>query len=482
MQYFSILLGIFITITHPIFGQTLELRDVVKAIEQNSLELIDNKAQFESMLAEGKSSLAWEYPFIEANGGSARENGQLGGEWQAIVFVKPKLWWVNPLLRESLKSKGMQYQKSHHLIRNINFIAVKRIYLTYVATKEKYKFYLKREENLLRLLSIAKRRLEGGSISRKDLVNFESAYLDSTLASVAVRNELLELQKSLFIILGLENQEYISHFEPENMSDSKESDTHAKITPKAESDNSYANAIRKIEQDVGNIMALHGYYDTTLESTHSSDTQSQTEQFLKTTHHDIVIKDLNFVYINTDKKLLEEKLKNSLYTEILDLQAKEYQSMSQYEGRNHWGALELGAGISYSLSSYNPIFQVSVPLPVSKKQSLLKAKYMALENGALSKSTITKKQIAIKAKAYLEELLLQEKYIDIAKNNIKTKQHLAELNRLAYETQQVTLFEYITQENAFVDSQIELVNSQIKYINLVSFLEETLGESFTKID
>ena len=62
------------------------------------------------------------------------------------------------------------------------------------------------------------------------------------------------------------------------------------------------------------------------------------------------------------------------------------------------------------------------------------------------------------------------------------KQHLAELNRLGYEAQQVTLFEYITQENAFVDSQIELVNSQIKYINLVALLEETLGESFTKID
>ena len=112
------------------------------------------------------------------------------------------------LLKQSLQAKGEQYQKTHNLLRNLNFINAKRIYLTYVATKEKYRYYLKREENFLKLLHIAQKRLEGGSISRKDYVSFEVAYLDSTLASVAVRNELLELQKNLFMFMGLDKQHY----------------------------------------------------------------------------------------------------------------------------------------------------------------------------------------------------------------------------------------------------------------------------------
>lgn len=108
-------------------------------------------------------------------------------------------------------------KKNYELIRNLNFIGAKRIYLTYVATKEKYQYYLKREENFLQLLSNAKKRLEGGSISRKDYVSFQSAYIDSTLATIAVRNDLLELQRSLYVILGLKNHEFISHFEPPNM-------------------------------------------------------------------------------------------------------------------------------------------------------------------------------------------------------------------------------------------------------------------------
>lgn len=484
--------------------QTLDLKDVVKAIEKNSLELVNNKAQFESLLSEGKSNLAWEYPYLDTEGGTAQENGRIGGEWSAVFLVKPKLWWVNPLLRDSLKSKNMQYQKSHILIRNISFIGVKRIYLTYIATKEKYQYYLTRERNFLQLLGNAKKRLEGGSISRKDYVSFESAYIDSTLASLAVQNELIELQRMLFMILGLDKQGYVSHFEQGvGLNNSLDSlgysnvtlsnweiakDTNVQNVP-SQTMSEDLQRRNQTDANLNNIMALQGYNLEILNSnTSDSNLQNQNNNLDKKTsslalnQQDIVINDLQFNYIEVGRSILEEKLKNSLYTEILDLQAKEYQYLGQYEGRNHWNALEFGAGVNYSLSRYNPTFQLSVPLPVTKKQSHLKAKYMALENGAVSKSMITKKQIAIKAHAYLKELSLQKHYINIAKNNTEVKQHLAELNRLAYETQQVTLFEYITQANAFVDSQIELVNSQIKYINLVAFLEETLGESFTDIN
>lgn len=429
-----------------VMAQTFELSDFVKAVEQNSTQLIDNKAQFESMLAEGNSNLAWDYPAIKADGNTTKENGQINAEWNAEIAIKPKLWWVNSLLRDSLKTKGMQYQKSQMLFRNITFIAAKKTYLTYVATKEKYRYFLQREENFLKLLSIAQKRLQGGSISQKDYVSFKSAYLDSTLASVAVRNELIELQKTLFMFMGLQHAHYNYN-------------VHYK--------------------DDGNIHAL-----TDIESQiHDIDLSKRIQKDPSFhSNRDIIVKGLDFNYIHLKKDVLQEKLNNSLYTQILDLQSKEYQALGKYEGRNLFSALEIGAGVNHSLSTYNPYFEVSIPLPVTKKQSYLKAKYMALESGAIAKSDITKKQIAIKAKAYLQELILQQRYIDVAKNNTEVKQHLAELNRLGYEAQQVTLFEYITQQNAFVDSQIALVDSQIKYIELVSLLEETLGESFTKID
>ena len=414
-------------------AQNLELRDVVKALELHSLELADNRAQFESLLAEGRSELEWEYPSLATNIGTGRDNGKIGVDWGATLSFRPKLWWVNPLLRDSIASRGLQYKTSQNLILNMSFIAAKRTYLTYMATKEKYKYYLKREENFLRLLSIARKRLKGGSISNKDLVSFEAAYLDSQLATVSVRNDLLELQRTLFSMLGLDKQGYLSSPKPE-ASDSKASEAEARSSMLASDDG------------------------------------------------DIFINDLNFSYLDLDSKTLEDKLNNSPYTEILDLQAKEFQSRGRYEGRNLWDSLEFGAGVNYSASYYNPTFQVTVPLPVSRKQSFLKAKYMALESGALTKMDITKKQLAIKAKAYLRELDIQRNYINVAEKNIKVKQDLARLSRLGYESQQVTLFEYITQENAFVDSQIELVNSQIKYIDLVSLLEETIGESFTAIN
>lgn len=401
------------------FSQTFSLSDFKKLLDKNSLQIIDNKANFESMLMQSKSELSYKAPYIETELNTTRHtNGTTTSasvEFSSFLIFTPRLPWVSKMLKESINLTSLQYAKTHSLLSNLNFIGAKRTYLTYMQVKQKYMYYLQRETNFLTLLQNANKRLEAGSISNKDYVSFQSAYFDSNLANIKIKNELIQLQKTLFMSLGLSNQEY----------------------------------------------------NISLDSTNDK--------------NDITIVWLDFSYLNIDKKTLDDSLNNSLYNEIISLEASNYQSLAKYNARNLFDTLELGAGVNRNAIEYSPNLRVSIPLGITGKNQKLKAKYMALYSGALAKNEITKKNILIKAKAYLKELEMKEKYMKIAQENIQSKKELARLSKLAYEAQQITLFEYISAENAFADSQISFIDSKIEYINILSNLEETIGRSFTEI-
>ena len=74
LRKYMYVIGFFCVYLISLFAQTFELQDFVKAIDKHAISLIDNKAQFESMLAERKSSIAWEYPTIEASGNTAERH------------------------------------------------------------------------------------------------------------------------------------------------------------------------------------------------------------------------------------------------------------------------------------------------------------------------------------------------------------------------------------------------------------------------
>ena len=134
-------------------------------------------------------------------------------ETTTLFMVNPKLPWVQTLLHKSLKLQGEQYQKTYTLYKNLAFISAKQTYLTYVITKEKYKIYSQRELNFLSQLKIAKAKLNAGGMSQKDYISFNNSYLDAKLLKKQAQTQLLDLQKVLHQLLGIQNTHAIQDIE-----------------------------------------------------------------------------------------------------------------------------------------------------------------------------------------------------------------------------------------------------------------------------
>ncbi|WP_257874288.1 TolC family protein [Helicobacter sp. 13S00482-2] len=390
-------------------GRQISLGEFLKAVERNSIDLINNKAFYQSEIENQKSLLSWDYPYVETDI-SVVKNSQGRNEPQTttLLMLTPKLPWVSSMLRQSLNIKTIQYKKSYELSKNLAFIAAKRLYLTYFITKEKYNIYIQRENNYQSQLDIAKQKLEAGSMSKKDYINFRNSYLEAKLAKTNVKSTLIDLKKILDTLLG------------KDLSD--------------------------------------GAYLDTLDS-------------------EIEISGLSFGYVANPNHFIDKILEESLYVEIIDLLAKDYQTNAKLANRDRLSALEIGAGIENANSSTNLSLKLQIPLPLTPKNTHLKRKYMALQSGALQQSEVTKRNIKIKAKSYIEQLKNKQQYIEIQKENIQNKKSLMEMGKIAYDSQKIGLFEYLAYQNSYMDSLITMADAKIDYVNTEALLEETLGRS-----
>ncbi|PAF49717.1 hypothetical protein BKH43_06405 [Helicobacter sp. 13S00401-1] len=424
-----------------LFAEVLSISDFKRAIDANSLELNSNKANYESQLNQAKSDISWQFPYIEASG-NTEPDGRGGTMFTSttLFMLKPTLPWVNSLLKEALKVKGLEYKEATGLVKNIAFINAKKMYLTYEAIKEKYRYDIQREINFLTLLNIAKKKLEAGSLSQKDYVNFESAYIAANLTSLSTKNDLVKAQQDLYVILGLKDAPFLN------------------------------NSSKK---DISNILS-----NTTSELARLK----EVERSITHNHNDLRVQGLDMNFEKLNEALTLAKLENSPYINILNSQTKSYELLARQASRDIFpaGDLIVGLGVNTTGPSTGAAFDVQIPLPITKKQTHLKAKYMVLGQSTLYKSNITKNTLRIKVKAYLQQMDISRHYMQIAKEDIKIKRKLAALTKLAYDAQKSNLFEYITYENAYVDSQIQLVDQKIRYIQTLALLEETLGESFSK--
>ncbi|MGL2489640.1 TolC family protein [Helicobacter pylori] len=394
------------------------LQEFFKEVETNSMELIGKKADFKSRLNEQRSVNAWDFPYIDNETSMVKNfQGIIEAQPRTLLMVRPKLPWVSSLLSKSLSIKTIQYDKSYQLSKNLAFIGAKRLYLTYVMTKEKYQVYVQREANFYSQLKIAKEKVKAGSMSEKDYINFKNSYLESKLAKTNVETKLIDLEKMLDTMLAI-------------------------VEPVKEG----------------------AHFDTYLNHL-----------------HDVKVIGLDFEYVRLEPEALKFKLDRSLYVDILDLTAKDYQVNAKLANRDVFNEFEFGIGSESYNSSTNFSMEVRIPLPVTPKNIYQKRKFLDLQSGTLAQNEVMKRNIRINANSYLNQLKTKEAYIETQKEAIANKKRLMEMGRIAYEAQKIGLFEYLIYQNSYMDALITLAEAKIEYIDISALLEETLGESLTRL-
>ncbi|GAA6811134.1 TolC family protein [Helicobacter pylori] len=399
-------------------AKTFTLQEFFKEVETNSMELIGKKADFKSRLNEQRSINAWDFPYIDNETSMVKNfQGIIEAQPRTILMVRPKLPWVSSLLSKSLSIKTIQYDKSYQLNKNLAFIGAKRLYLTYVMTKEKYQVYVQREANFYSQLKIAKEKVKAGSMSEKDYINFKNSYLESKLAKTNVETKLIDLEKMLDTMLAI---------------------------------------VEPVKEGV--------HFDTYLDHL-----------------HDVKVIGLDFEYVRLEPEALKFKLDRSLYVDILDLTAKDYQVNAKLANRDVFNEFEFGIGSESYNSSTNLSVEVRIPLPVTPKNIYQKRKFLDLQSGTLAQNEVMKRNIRINANSYLNQLKTKEAYIETQKEAIANKKRLMEMGRIAYEAQKIGLFEYLIYQNSYMDALITLAEAKIEYIDISALLEETLGESLTRL-
>ncbi|CRF41511.1 TolC family protein [Helicobacter ailurogastricus] len=415
MRALLLLCGLLLT---SLGGRTFSLAEFFKRVEHNSMELIQKKATFISLLEEQKSTNSWDFPFI-SNETSVVRNYQGIAEPQprTVLMIKPKLPWVSRLLARSLSIKNVQYRKSYELSRNLAFIGAKRLYLNYILNIEKHNIYAKREQIFYSQLNAAKAKVAAGSMSKKDYINFKNSYLESKLAKINMETLIINQERTL-------------------------------------------NTMLAIVDPIGQNARFSSFVDQ---------------------EHQIKIPELKFEYVHLGEQALQRVLQHSLYVEVLDLAAKDYRVNANLANRDIFHDFEFGLGSESYNSATNLSMEFYIPLPVTPKNIHLKRKYLALENGTRAQNVVMKRNIHINANAYLDQLETKERYIKIQIDAIDNKAKLMEMGRVAYEAQKIGLFEYLFYQNAYMDALIALAEARIEYVNITALLEETLGQTLTHI-
>ena len=385
-----------------------------EAVERNSINLVQNKAQFESLLETQRAMNSWESPYAEVDTGFVKNAlGKNEVSVTALLMVRPKLPWVQTFLHKSLRLQSEQYQKTYSLYKELAFIAAKRLYLTYTLTKEKYNIATQREGNFYNQLKIAEAKLNAGSMSKKDYISFNNSYLDAKLLKMQTQTQLLELQRTLHQLLGLVEAHTINQ--------------------------------DKIDDEILDSL------------------------------HDIIIENLSFSYMQLESKAAYEKLESSPYIDILTLQAKNYQNSARLANRDRFEAFELGGGIAHAESSDGAQLRFSLPLPITPKNTHLKRKWLALHSGSVREGEITKNNLLVSIDSYLDQLESKKSFIELQQENIQNKKDLVEMGKIAYESQKISLFEYLAYQNSYMDSLITLADAKLEYVSIQSMLEESLG-------
>lgn len=388
-----------------VLSYELSFDQFVTSVEKNSIDLIKSKAQFDAGLQDQKANMSWNSSYLESEISLGKNGNTFGVESTTLFMLAPRLPWVVSMLKQSLQVKTLQYQKNYELLKELSIIGAKRIYLSYLLTKEKYAIYQQREQNFLSQLKIAELKFKLGSVSKKDYVNFKNSYYDVKAARVQTQKELMGLESTLAKILGI-----------------------------------------------------------------------------KLNDREIKVSGLNFTYSFLQEEDIKNLIANSPYLEILALSAKDYGINAKASSYERWDSFQIGAGLQNTtvgnISENQASIRLQLPLPLTKKYDHLKKKYLVLQSATLREGEVTKNNIEVQAQSYFLQLKTKKEFIEVQKESIENKKELVEMGKFAYESQKISLFEYLAYQNAYMDALIKLTEAKMEYVQIQTFLEETLGTAF----
>ncbi len=390
------------------FSYEMALDEFYKRIEQNSIPLIQNKANFDSALQDYKASMSWETSYVESeiSMGKTSSNSAFNIESTTLLMLTPRLPWVTSIMKSSFQTKNIQYQKQYDLLKTLTLIGAKRLYFSYEIMEEKYNIYKQREQIFLSQLKIAEARLKAGSVAKKDYTNFKNSYYEAKLARMETQKQIVNLRASLLKALGLRKYDGV-----------------------------------------------------------------------------IKVQDLGFE-IKYKKEELENLSESSPYLEILALSAKDSGINARASSAMLFDSFEIGAGLQNttqgSLQENLATVRIQVPIPLTTKYSHLKKKYLILQSAALRELEVKKNNLKLEAQSYVRQLEIKREYMDLQNDSVANKKALMDMGKTAYESQKISLFEYLSYQNSYMESLIKRLEAKMDYIDVETLLEEALGVILTQ--
>ncbi len=183
------------------------------------------------------------------------------------------------------------------------------------------------------------------------------------------------------------------------------------------------------------------------------------------------INDIKLVYIgNID---ISNNIDNSIYNEILELDALDYEQSAKVVSRGIMDSMQIGAGYTTGQNSID--VKLIIPLPFTSKSNYQQQALMELKSASIRENQITKMQIAQSAKSYKEQLIQQEEVIRLQSQNEENSKHLFDIMQKGFDAGVISVFEYLDIKNNYLNSRINTTQEKINYINTLSLLEENLG-------
>lgn len=215
------------------------------------------------------------------------------------------------------------------------------------------------------------------------------------------------------------------------------------------------------------ISALHNHYIKLKEKLNTLRMISGDSEFE-------TISNLGFYYVN-DNINITKLANDSIYNEILKLDGEDYGASAKVAQSSIMEGMQFGAGYTSGQNSLD--FKMIIPLPITPKASHEKQALLELQSANTHSLQISKQRIEQSAIFYKTQLQNIQNNINEQTNNQNDMEELFNIIQKGFSMGAISVFEYISTKNSYLDSKIKTTELKLDYISTLALLEESIGET-----